>query len=314
MIRSESLDSMGLSGFRNSLAALIVLAACSVFPEIVWAQESRSEQRLSQAREYFERGKRHAERGDYKKATQEYLIAYQLSKAPKLLYNLGQTYWLAGDRATALRYFDLYLEFEPDGEFSDQVRGLREVLMNEIAEEEGNGSVSIGDAAPGIAAEALEPRDVESLPEPAGLGPPSDDAGVAQSQPADLQVRVGAIAQSIIDYKARGMALQVGASLALGKRLELRAAGLVGPTMGTYVGAVAYLAGERWRPSVAAGMPVFFSDGLRAGVRGGGGMDWRLSRRWSVLVEVGAEFMMNPEDDRERFVLVPMAGVRADGF
>ena len=336
--REISLIRSDLSRYATMLATVLAISTASlVVPRSAAAQETPSSPKVEQARECFERGKRYAAQGDHKRAIQEYLIAYKLSKAPKLLYNLGQTYWLSGDRRTALRYFDLYLETEPDGEFSEQVRGLRAALVQELAEQEEQG----GGGAQGVEQQAES--DLPAREEiPAG-GRVADETGPNATGPGEFRPvvpgakgfgaglndaggqgavgsrgRVAATVQGIVDYKARGAALQVSASAVLGRWLELRAAGLIGRTMGSYVGAVVYPSGpapdEPRRLLLTAGFPVFFSDGLRAGVRGSGGMDWRLSSRWSVMVELGAEYMVNPEADRERFVLVPIAGVRRNGF
>jgi hypothetical protein len=122
-------------------------------------------------------------------------------------------------------------------------------------------------------------------------------------------VRLGALVDIAIDGKGQGAAISPGVSVTLIDRLELVGKAQISGVAGMYVGASYYVLGGRFRPLLAAGAPVFFSNGVRIGVRGAGGLSIELHDRLSVVAEFGAEYFFNPEMDRYGFVLVPVVGV-----
>ena len=132
LTRSNKLRTLPLS----VLCLLAGFLICSVNLSFVHAQTKPSAEQIKLAKEHFKRGRAYHDLRQYEEAAKEYLLAYKLSKAPKLLYNLGQVYWLKGERKKAARYFEIYLEEEPQGELSQGVRELMEDLRKEIAAEE----------------------------------------------------------------------------------------------------------------------------------------------------------------------------------
>ena len=114
------------------LAMLVMLTTATVEPSECLARTPPSAEQRAQAREHFERGRQHHDRGEYLEAAQEYQRAYELSLAPKLLFNIAQVYRLAGNRAQAIAYYERYLAEEPDGEISEVAREQLVELKREL--------------------------------------------------------------------------------------------------------------------------------------------------------------------------------------
>ena len=69
------------------------------------------------------------------------------------------------------------------------------------------------------------------------------------------------------------------------------------PSIGAYVGAsYVFLLGKA-RPLLAAGFPIFDSNGLRFGLRGAAGVELVVARQLSLTIELGVETSLNPEVD-----------------
>jgi tetratricopeptide (TPR) repeat protein len=102
--------------------ALLLLTITSV----AQAQDrKKAEQRFNEASKAYTAG-------DYDKAVQGFLEAYQLVPTNPLLFNIGQAYRLSGDKEKALSYYEKYVAFEPGGaqvpEAKDHIQNLREEL------------------------------------------------------------------------------------------------------------------------------------------------------------------------------------------
>ena len=88
---------------------------------------------MDQARQHFEHGKQLHHSGHYREAAGEYLAAYKLFPSPAFLYDTGQVFRLAGDRAQALVYYRKYLEVDPGGQGADDARAFVAELEVAIA-------------------------------------------------------------------------------------------------------------------------------------------------------------------------------------
>jgi len=120
--------------------------------------------------------------------------------------------------------------------------------------------------------------------------------------------RLGALVFGHFDVPHGGAAL-VGVTSDLGDRFAVRAAAIVGPHFGGYVGGVAAFLTHRYRPYVSAGLPVFYSNGARYGARGAGGFEYELNRHVALSIEAGVEHTFNTEMDVKSTVFVPAVGV-----
>jgi hypothetical protein len=151
-----------------------------------------------------------------------------------------------------------------------------------------------------------EPTTVATVETPA----PADEVAVTAAPPP-AGTRFGALVDVMIDGHGDGAAVTPGLSVRLGDRLEIDAKALISGSAGMFVGGTVYLATGTLRPQVSAGLPIFFSDGARLGLRGGAGVSYELGPRFSLVGEVGADYFVNPEPNRRSFVLVPLLGAHA---
>jgi tetratricopeptide (TPR) repeat protein len=82
------------------------------------------------AEQHFNAGQKAYSAGEYDKAMKEFLAAYQAFPANTLLFNIGQTYRMQGDKEKALAYYEKYVEFEPSGgqvsEAKQHIKELKE--------------------------------------------------------------------------------------------------------------------------------------------------------------------------------------------
>ena len=107
--------------------------------------------------------------------------------------------------------------------------------------------------------------------------------------------RFGAIALGHFDVRG-GAAALVGAVVDATDRIQANAAVIAGPNFGAYAGAqFAFLTGTL-RPIVAAGVPIFFNDGARVALRGAAGLEIVANRHFAVIVEMGVEYNLNPQE------------------
>jgi hypothetical protein len=135
--------------------------------------------------------------------------------------------------------------------------------------------------------------------------------------------RIGALANvHVAVYPKLGSAWLVGATVDALPRLSIDAALLLGPglvsdgmatlpppSFGGYVGASYALMTGKLRPRALVGIPMFASDGLRYFVRVGGGAEYEASRHLAVIVELGGEIAINPQNDIRDIAIVPALGV-----
>jgi hypothetical protein len=130
--------------------------------------------------------------------------------------------------------------------------------------------------------------------------------------PETPRSRFRALALVHLDVLHGGAAGFAGGTFDLTRRLQVHAAAIIGPNLGGYAGARFAILTGRIRPIVAAGMPVFVSDGARFALRGAGGIEWQIHRRVAVIAELGIEYVVNPEADITGVpIFVPAIGASA---
>ena len=271
------------------------------------------------AAKYEALGKEFYARGQFVDAAAQFAKAFDLSPEPKYLYNEAQSYRMGGERQKALDTYKKYLELAPEGPGAEVARSWVAKIEAEIAAEE---KVRQEQADRRRAEEERRRREAERKRELDRMAQEKAEAArkareealrrERESQPSLLSWS-GAV-HTAIDYKARGAAVQLAVGMGVGEYVELRAAGVAGPVLGAYLGGVVYPArfgpGGAWKPLIGAGVPLFLSDGVRAGVRLCTGVEWQMNPRISLAADLGIEHIVNPEWNREATAVVPMLGAR----
>lgn len=138
--------------------------------------------------------------------------------------------------------------------------------------------------------------------------------------PEGPRSRIGAFAMAHVSVHPKvGSAWLVGGTLDVTGQLAVDVALILGPglvssgmsypaappSFGAYAGAsYAFLPGAL-RPRVSLGLPVFASNGARFAVRAAGGVEYVTSRHLSVVLELGFEENLNPQNDIRELAIVP---------
>ena len=122
------------------------------------------------------------------------------------------------------------------------------------------------------------------------------------------RARIGVIALAHVDLSNGGGAGLVGFTADVSHRVQAQVAAILGPSYGGYAGASLAILDGNLRPILSAGVPVFASNGARVAVRGAAGLELALNRHLALIVELGVEYLTNPETDVERTLFVPAIG------
>ncbi|MBI4510567.1 MAG: hypothetical protein HY698_13120 [Deltaproteobacteria bacterium] len=80
--------------------------------------------KVRRPRELYQQAKAAFDLGEYDRAIALFKEAHSISGAPRLLYNIAQSYRLKQDCATALHFYGRYLRAEPDTPNRDKVQSL----------------------------------------------------------------------------------------------------------------------------------------------------------------------------------------------
>jgi hypothetical protein len=153
------------------------------------------------------------------------------------------------------------------------------------------------------------PRDHEDLLRPVEIEGPRSRFGVIAGAHVSVLPKLGSAVLIGGTFDATEQ-LSIDAALMLGPGLVSKGmtTTLPPPSFGGYVGAsFAFMTGQI-RPRVSGGVPVFASNGARFAVRGAGGLEYVASKRFSLTIELGAEYTLNPESDIRSISLVPSLG------
>ncbi len=85
------------------------------------AEELTAEQK-EEARHHFISGGKRYQEGEYQAAIDHFELAYDITHAPELLYNIGRCYEELGNKPRAVSHYEMYLRLSPDIEDADLVR------------------------------------------------------------------------------------------------------------------------------------------------------------------------------------------------
>ena len=108
---------------RARCLTLIVFVALSALGSRV----ARAEDKAA-AREHYDKGTTYYDLGKYRDAAREFEAAYEAKKDAAFLYNLAQSYRLAGDSERALHFYRTYLRYVPKApnraDIEEQIKAL----------------------------------------------------------------------------------------------------------------------------------------------------------------------------------------------
>ena len=135
-----------------------------------------------------------------------------------------------------------------------------------------------------------------------------DDGLATITEVEGPRARLGGLAMAHLDIPRSGVAALVGLTFDVTDALQVQGTVILGPTYGVYAGAAVAFLGGTVRPFLSAGVPLFFSNGARVGVRGGGGVELQVTRHVSLIADLGAEIMLNPEDNILKAAFIPAVG------
>jgi iron complex outermembrane receptor protein len=137
------------------------------------------------AKRHYEEGTKAFNLGEFPRAVKEYRAAYNLRPHPALLYNIAQSYRLAGDPAQAVFFYRSYLRNVPDAANRREVQERIAVLQAQIAEQKASTAPPHpAELAPPAAATATT-KPVEASPAPPSLAVAAPASAAAPSDRAE---------------------------------------------------------------------------------------------------------------------------------
>ncbi len=98
----------------KALALVLLLFASSV----VRGEPSADDK--AKAKLHFKLGNAYYESGDYRRAADEYAVAYKLMPLPDLIFNSAQSWRLAGEKERAIDLYERYLAVAPAGRGAEE--------------------------------------------------------------------------------------------------------------------------------------------------------------------------------------------------
>jgi tetratricopeptide (TPR) repeat protein len=195
----------------SRIAALLVVLV--VASGAARAQGARTDQAQSKA--LYDEGSRAYKAGDYPRAIELFLAAYDLSHVPAILFNVAQAYRLAGTCDRALEYYRRSLEEEPEAANRAEVEE-RITEMERCAEEKAarQREAAEPDDDPGSAVAASPSEDASTPPNVVSAPAPERPPPRRSILPL-VTVGVGtaaAVAGGILYLEARAKFAQVEAT------------------------------------------------------------------------------------------------------
>lgn len=147
-------------------------------------------------------------------------------------------------------------------------------------------------------------------PTPAGPATAGADATRPPARSLSHRGQLGAVLRADVDGQGPGIVPALGFSYGIGDHVEVAVCALVGRTKGVEPGVTLLLLRGTWKPRISVGVPIFFVDGARPGVRASAGVQWDPIRHVGLFVEVGVAAFPNAPDGYQRAVFVPSVGVQ----
>jgi len=186
----------------------------------------------AQAKQHFDVAEKAYKGGDYPKAVQEYLTAYQLAPLNGLLFNIGQSYRMAGDKEKALAYYEKYVEFEPaGGQVTDAKQYIQDLKVDvETAKKERESQEADAQAKAEAEAKAKAAADAKAKAA-------ADARARAQAEDAGSGLRTGGyiVGGAGVAAVAVGIAVAAGGSSGAGIGIAAGGAALIGGGIAMYI-------------------------------------------------------------------------------
>jgi hypothetical protein len=144
-------------------------------------------------------------------------------------------------------------------------------------------------------------------------GPAVADRGVQQPTKDELshEGKLGGLLRADIDGQFRGAVVAVGVSYGVASAVDVMLVGLIGRDKGLEPSSNIYVMQGLAKPFVTLGVPVFFIDGARVGLRGGAGIQLDVAPSVGFMASLSAVYFPSLPDSYDNFVLVPSLGVQA---
>jgi tetratricopeptide (TPR) repeat protein len=165
--------------------AVVLLVATSALAR----GENDTAGRMSAARALYDRGQAHYDLGEFDEAIAQFKEAYELSRAPRLMFNIAQAYRLKKDWEQALFFYNNYLRLVPNAPNRADVES-RIAEMQEKIRSRPEPTPAVPEPAP-----AKEPPPPVVAPPPAAVTTPPPQGEVARKPPRSrFALRVGGLA------------------------------------------------------------------------------------------------------------------------
>jgi hypothetical protein len=152
-----------------AIVSASALSGVSGFPPV--ARAAPEDPAAAEAKKHYEEGTKAFNLGEYPRAIAEFKATYNAKPDPLLLYNIAQSYRLAGDASQALFFYKSFLRNMPDASNRKEVEGRVKTLEKQVAEQKKDPST----APPPVIVPSLP----LSLPSASPPGPGTESGSVS---------------------------------------------------------------------------------------------------------------------------------------
>jgi tetratricopeptide (TPR) repeat protein len=163
---------------------LLIATLSLLVASAAWAEATADTK--TAAKEHYARGTSYYDLGKYDDAIKEFEAAYQLKNDPAFLYNLAQSYRLAGNAERALHFYRTYLRYMPKAANRTEIEDRIAALERQVATESkatttpppaGTTPPPTVTVTPPPPTVTVTPPPPNTLPPPSYPPPPSDMTG-----------------------------------------------------------------------------------------------------------------------------------------
>jgi tetratricopeptide (TPR) repeat protein len=150
---------------------LLIATLSLLVASAAWAQ-AKPDSKVA-AKEHYARGTSYYDLGRYDDAIKEFEAAYHLKNDPAFLYNLAQSYRLAGNEERALHFYKTYLRYVPKAPKRAEIEDRIAALERQMATES-KATTTPPPAGTTPPPTGTTPPPAGTTPPPAGTTPPPD--------------------------------------------------------------------------------------------------------------------------------------------